>query len=487
MASLYLLIRKLQKLDFDPACIWALQRIYEVEETGILNRKEWAPWYLLAFVKFLAKYSSSRRVQRIGDVYRVYCYFDEFMKTQKDPYLNDKTENLNKFFIRLANIQFPVQKPLTGLKYRIARQKRLFSQVEFETAAAKSFPHELFASFCFYLFSHIVINRKRTFTIKDIENFPSDYSSEYLIKFMDGFSVSEREISSYYYSSLSCRDYDFDFSLFETRPFIKIEDRYHLSSLGMFSLFNSYYFYDLIKAESGDRRKFGQVFDSYLTNLIYSQLPGVKTERDIFESLKHLGQKPKNVDAYLVTDRHVILFEYKATELVQDLKSVPSEENIRSLGMSFVSAIVQAYEFLGYMCKEGATGFSSSLPKVLFIVTYKETFIGTARNLWEDLLPAIQSKIEEKAGCFIQEDLPPSHIYFISVDQFEWLLTLKDQIDDIVQAMIEKIDGREVFEFGQVLADFLTLDSKLEELEPIFDEVFAKIEHLMEDLNGRVS
>ncbi len=478
---------KIATLSFEEAAHWTINLLAHVQEVGLKNVSQFPPWYLLEFLKCCGISAAGSHPSTGLEIYNVYTYFDGFIRSRPDYFCQTATGNIDKAMLRYAHQQFHTQSPLEQLKYRISRQRVYFPPFDPTLESDHDINSRLYCVFCFYLFAFIG-NGERGFIPSVFDRIANPAIRARARQFLEAMSLTQEDIAAKYRDTAYSNDSIHDFVLFEARPFLHFRDEFYLISVPVFTTACSYGLYDMLKDDNDQRRRFGQVFDADLTAAIRSAFPGVLVEDEIKSRLAHHQQLPKNVDAIVVTSKHLVMFEYKATELPNEIRSNPTPENIRELGKSFVSAIGQAYKFLQFNVENPTElGLPLELPRVLFVVSYKDTYLGVADRVWEDIQPALA----DLPGGIDESLLDPTAIFFISVDEFEWLMHLGPaRLDEIIDRAFQRFGAGQAFDFGRVLASFLKQGvSELPLRQTQFDDTVFRdsLEEMGEDRNVDLS
>lgn len=470
MASKEILKQKLRGLNYQQSAIWVLNKLAFVEKKGIVNAPEWAPWYLLLFLRYCAKFSAKRQSGNEQDIATVYAYYDQYIKEQHDPFLNDGRADVSKFFLRLSHQQFVFQNTLTGLKYKLARQCLFFSCFDGFFKNKLGITSEIFLKFSFLLFS-LFSKDERFFTLGFFDSL-DDTSQDLANNYLGLISANLSDLRNDSLQSIRFEDREiFDYSFFRSRPLLRIENRYFVFSESLFRDFLGYGLYDVIKADRALAREFGRIFHKYAEERILSACPQCLTEDVLKARLPRHGDEPKIIDAILPLSNITLLFEYKASELFEGVRLLPSDKSFRTQ-YNLIKAIAQAYGSLDFIEKNANLfpEIDSQKPKFLLVISYKETYLGTACRHWGNFEPELRTKYNIQDVSRID----PQNIFFVSIDDLDWFLSLGSKMEETILTAKDRFGRNDAHSFSQVLAKFVDRSFKMPALDKVFDEICLK-------------
>lgn len=467
-----LLKQKLSKLGFPRCVYWVLNGLAQVDKVGVDKVPQWTPWYLLLFLRYSAKYSSNAISTRDDAIYSAYTYYDAYIKSREDAYLSDKNKDVTKFLLRLSHQQFIYQIGLTGLKNRVARQNIFFSS--FDTLLKERFgiTSREFLKLSFFLFTHFS-NGRRNFK-KEIFNSLKNFSNHTAINnYLELISISQEALREDSQRSINFDDHEiFDDLLFRRKPLLVINQVYFIFSTAFFHDLLGYGLYEAVKEQRETRVAFGSIFENYAQRRLLSVFPDCLTEDGIRGRLPKNEDEPSKVDAVLSTENALLLFEYKATELPESIRLNPSDENIANLQYNIIKAVAQGYKCLSLFLEKGEMfpEIDMKKQKFLFVVSYKDTYLGTADRYWKDIEPILKNihNVQDTTG------LSPKNIFFISIDDLDWLMSLKNRIEEVAFSALDRFNKNDAHHFSQILAKFVDKSFSVPELEESFENVFRE-------------
>jgi len=178
--------------------------------------------------------------------------------------------------------------------------------------------------------------------------------------------------------------------------------------------------------------KFGGIFEQYVDQtLVYS---GVKyiNEDDVVDLLGHGGNL---IDFVILEQDANIYIDAKATEMsysgkVAHLTQVLKDNTKRSV----IKAIKQAHDVMNKISDNNNP--ISKDRNYLFVVTFKDMFLGNGRTFYETVAKEKMDEIyKEYSGRKIIE---PENMYFISIEQFDILTELVKKNIVSYKSAIEK-------------------------------------------------
>gem|GEM_PF-5134290 len=467
-----MLKKKLAKLNFEQSTLWILKKLAYVDNKGLLEAKEWAPWYLLLFLRYAGKEASNKAKTTEHEIYSTYAYYDAYIKSQSDAFLSEQNQDVMRFFLRLAHQQFIFQTGLTGLKYKVARQSIFFSSFDDLILAKFGIQSREFLKLSFMLFT-IIEKGDRTFKDSIFNSLKNLKRPEAVQPYLKLISTTPEDFIAHSKESIRYREFEiYDNLFFRKKPIIKIESEYIVFSKFFFYELLAYGIYDSIKETRETRAAFGRVFENYAQQRITNSIKNSLTEESIRSRLPRTANEPSMVDAIIPTPKSIVLLEYKATELPEDVRLNPSDENIEILKHNLIKAIAQGYKSLATLDsnKELFPEINLGNEKFLLITSYKETYLGTARSYWNSIQPVLTSV----HGLSDFSTLSPDNIFFISIDDLDWLLSLDKKLEEAILTASERFKKHDAHHMSQVLAKFVDKKFKIPELDKKFEEILSE-------------
>lgn len=470
--SNYILQKTLGKLNFDSALFWVLNKLAYVERVGVGNATEFVPWNLLLFLRYCSKYSTKKNFSEEQKILNAYAVYDEYINVREDKYLNNEKQDLNKFFLRLAHQQFPFQLGLIGLKHKTARQLIFFSHFDNFLLEKYGLNSITFLKVSFLLFSVFskntrVINASSFSQVRKFSN-----SEDMITKYLEIVAIDPKELQRQLWLTVQFNDDDiYDNFIFKRKPLLKYQDKFYLFSNAFFYQVLAYGLYDLIKPYSEARMQFGTLFEEYAQKRIDQHFPDNLSERAMRDRTQKTRDEPSKVDTVVNSPANIILFEYKATELTEEAIIDPSNEKIGAL-RGLIKGVAQGYKTIR-LFKSSENNFPEidlSKPRFLLIVSYRETYLGNAERHWGIIAPILQKQY----NIDNLEDIDSSNIFLISIDDLEWLLSLKDQIDEVLHSAVNRFKMNDAFDFSQILSKFVDKKFKNPHLDSAFEKMIQQ-------------
>ena len=432
--SKLMLKTKIAKLNLKHCVIWAANSMAKIENDKLdMKQGQWLPWNILTFIKYSAKFARAKKYGEKADVFKAYAYFHNHLRNKPDNLL-ETTGGVSKLSLRLAHQQFPFHDRITDLKYKIVRQHLFFSQFETEIIKATGISSLNFLKLCFVFFAHI---EKGTsfFRLSDFTYLPEDMKDD-AGKFLSYASTDLYGLAAVC-STLELDEAElYGFGLFTRHPFIQIDDYYILISSTYFCAFFSYGIYDALKSTKGG--EFGTIFENYLSSELKRHFSNAILEKEI----KKIPGSGKTCDAVLETANYIAMFEFKATELPKQIQQDPSN-SFELMKKTLIKAIAQGYSTAKLLGSDNSPLKEAVKTKktLLFIVSYKETFLGTAEREWDSFKPVLKSEYNIDSFSYLE----PRDIFFISIDDFDWIMTLAGKIDDLIDMAIDRFAKNDAF------------------------------------------
>lgn len=221
----------------------------------------------------------------------------------------------------------------------------------------------------------------------------------------------------------------FEQSLFYRKPFLLINNQLHLMCRQLLYRSLEYGIFDILRADSASRfmSNFGPAFERHIENVIkWTGLP-YATESDI-----KLHYRPKAgtllIDFIINEPDSNIYVDAKGVELHYNGQTALNfSEMSHWVKDSLLKAIKQAHDVLLTVTHHGSTAVvPKSKTNYLLVVTYKDHFISNGPRL----IDVVGADFFEQAVSKYPKELriPPEHMYFVTVDEFEaWMAAVQQR------------------------------------------------------------
>ncbi|WP_144391758.1 GapS1 family protein [Pleionea sediminis] len=427
---------------------------------GFVERQ---PWLLMLLLKWKFKLESGKKKLTYEKFYKLINFAHKNLSNK----IKMPTEytHYNLFFRNVAYQQFYYQDDFS--LPRLIRQYIFFCDKPKNHSINCMFEGEYkigvkeFTMLSLYLMTLINDSKSIEISRAQFKEFDRNFGGEKVDMFLDAISVRIEDVKRNilkYENTTSNKFYSeyYEESPFHYFPLIKISSYYyciHKSILG--KLLENFVYDSLTKISREEfNRHFTKIFEKYVEDIFVDNFPSAWTER----KLKTVVNNDSKVVDLLYSNKDVNIFiDAKAVEMPHRGKVSDSSNIVLGrVKSSALKAIKQACElnsFLNY-------NSDSQLPKYkresyLLVITMKDLFLGNGVSFFESVAVGKYEELHEEFGE--SNCIKPSNIYFITIDDFDFLMQLKkeeslDLIDIIRDATVR--DSRSqtrMFHFTQHL------------------------------------
>lgn len=331
-------------------------------------------------------------------------------------------DSLTVFMRRMAFQQFPYQREF--IQSNFVRQILLMGEAEDNSFYSKAILSHIGMTMDAYvklLFILIACELGKNTPVVNLPWDESKLSGDEIERFLESISVDHEDLTTILrreYKGVSSNEY-FEQTPFFQYPLVRLGGRLvcvHPSVLYRSIESN---LYDTLKAINPIKfmDKFGKDFERYVEKCLRYAGCTMITEKDL-KSL--VGSGSKLVDFIVVEDEARIFIDAKAVEMSYQGKVTHLKEVVRDRSkVSIIKAIKQANEVMQCLDRQGDhTLLRSSDENYLLVVTYKEFHIGNGRTFYETIA---RDKLDEIAGEHDGNMIPWENIYFITIEDLEYL------------------------------------------------------------------
>jgi hypothetical protein len=222
---------------------------------------------------------------------------------------------------------------------------------------------------------------------------------------------------------------NFEYTLYEQTPLkryplLRLGDRFLCFSPGLLYAAIETFIYDILKEWNAEKfaAAFGPLLEQYVNRGLRRTKVPYCTERE----LQQLIGQHQVVDFLLPDLEGNVMLEVKAVEMSALARVSPDAGVLaRNLKTSAIKGIRQALSTANRLenLPDADRITAAGSPWFLLVITYKDLYLSTGENL---LVGDARSEIERFIDeCQISRELLPfSHIYFVSVDEFDRLTHL---------------------------------------------------------------
>ncbi|MCI0711217.1 MAG: hypothetical protein L0154_13750 [Chloroflexi bacterium] len=318
-------------------------------------------------------------------------------------------------------------------------------------------------------------------------NMETHYGRGTIMQFLDILSLdltkSRRRLMKSHNKGRKLDREFYEQSLLKDYPLLHTEDRYicYTPKLLYFSLTS--YLYDALKQRDGQTfmNKFGSIFENYVRKCI--EYSGVKfLDEDQLKS--EFGNNTKVVDFLISDGDSNIYIDAKAVEMSDSGMVIFSSDVIKHKTKdSVIKGIKQGYSIGNLIDANKRIGdLTLGDQNFLLVVTYKQLYLGNGSD-FKNLLPQteIDNLLAEYGG---REIVPFSHIYFLSIEEFEWLMecTTRFHISDILKYAVQQDKtGPKSFTFGNYLEEFCSTNIMPKFLRDEFGAIYQRLMDVLKD------
>lgn len=443
-------IRKYQPRSIIDRCVGLL---HDANLFASGRVRSYQPWTLLLMIKWSFLYGEPDDRSKLpvtdNDFNRMINDANDLFGAVRMPHQYD---TFDLFFKNIAHQQFLFQRaPNTAL---IGRQKLLFTSPETPEMISRAFEtvHSLsldeYLEFAFMVLARFISERGPMFprqffsTVEQrcragaVDTFLSLISADYV-------TIKQRLIEE------DKRFSNFEFTLYEQTPLkkyplLRIGDRFLCYSPHVLYLNFETFVYDSLKAWNAEQfsEAFGPVLEKYVERGLKRTQSRYYAERD----LKQLLGAGRVTDFLLPDADGNVLVEVKAVEMSELGRVSPDARVVaNSLKTSVIKGIEQVLSTAKRL-EELPNGnrISSPAPWFALVVTYKDLYLHTAEQL---LVGTARAEMERfmRDKSVPSDSLPFSHIYIISIDEFDRMTHLLETH----QARLPDIMRRAVADDGQ--------------------------------------
>ncbi len=222
-------------------------------------------------------------------------------------------------------------------------------------------------------------------------------------------------------------------------PLLKVDERFYCYSPVLFMHSINSFVFDSLKSENPSEfmNSFGPIFERYVENgFKYSKVTFI-TESQIKIAI---GVNRKVVDFIIIDDDVAILVDAKGVDLppigmLTHLHEVLSDKTRNSI-LKAVSQAFDTWDAISSIPKVGGHEMKNRIPYLL-VVTYKELYLGTGQDFITNVAADYISDLKQKYGGNMP--VPPENIYFLSLNDFDYLVEAMNQGKSIKSILSDAI------------------------------------------------
>ena len=185
-------------------------------------------------------------------------------------------------------------------------------------------------------------------------------------------------------------------------------------------------------------------------------------------------------------DDFTLMVEVKSTEMRPSVMVYPANEQlIRELRKSVIKAAVQGYSLANDLSKSsGGLDIPNRSGFFLFILTYKDMYLGPGQPMWEEFLGEAVGSILESEGIDPQV-IPPERIVVLSLREWDVLMSILHSDPTLLSQILKEmvVSNRHPttagFAFIQHLIPYVAAQPKLPYLDEEANRLFASLQAKM--------
>ncbi len=480
---------------YDPVQIGVLisQKLHEVENIDFSEWKGWNPWYLTSLLKWGFEYGGEKYpltnldMDKLAELINMIHTFDGECGS---PFLvGDKPGNLNKFLRTKAYQQFWLQIDLSA--WKLARQYLLFYEYSSDEKIKNAFLEFNsisiidFLDLSFLTWSWLAKNSANIF-LKPKEMLKNtDFTDIVIDKYIDLLALNTEEVKTYL-NARPKKINNFCFQLieptpFSDKPFLEIGDKLLVYSRKIFEKMIDEYIYDQIK--NNKEFDYSEIFSLDMEKYINQALSNSKLSFLNEKDLKRLLPESKVTDFLITCDDCSVFLEVKSQDINPQVRVFPNDQQlINELEDSVIKAVTQAITLANNLSLQDIdNNLRVVSPPFLFIITYKNLYLGNGQMMWDEFLGRVISEKISDQEIDIHL-IPPENIVVLSIDEFDLLLSCLQEstlsLFEVLKKMIEENSSLDTMKmnFSQHLFPFIKGIPKLNYLDSYFEMVGSRIE-----------
>ena len=449
------------------------------------------PWLVLLFVKWLL----------LDDYYpncgKIIASKNDLEDLLRRSYkLIDETpppteyDDLSLFFRSLAYQQLPYQSDF-GYSH-LARQSFLFDRL-CDNHLIKTQFKELtgvgiqdFLDLSWVLIFRFIANNETRLSISWFGNLKTEYPQEMVEKYLKAVSVPIEEASRLIKEEdggerKSTEHYEL--TPFVKFPLLKINNEYLVTEKHDLYRRIEHFIYDRLRQWGAEEfmSRFGGLFERYVEHSITESGVKFSTESQI---RKELGELGKQIDFIIHEKDANVFIEAKGVALGYKGRVTHSASTLGARTKpSILKAIRQAHDVIKKMAQTSQSKIPSQQQNYLFVVTYKEFYLGNGQSYYEVVA---QEKMDE---IYRQYDgypvINPENIYFITIDELDYVCAMVRKgaitVSEIIEIAKEADKSPEIWKFA-FIQHLLKMPQSLE--TPHFlaqkkDRIFEKLRKIL--------
>ena len=426
-------IRQFDPREIVDACITQLrtwEKTTDIQNQFLLYRR-YPPWFLLLLLKWSFLYGRWDKVvpNREFDGTTLGRLMNRMHNLNDLARLPRQYDHIYLFFRNIAFQQFWLQEE-TEDKARLARQIFLFGNLQDNHTFKREFKQNSGIEVNHFIELSVsligpFIHGNSAVTTSWFDSLQASYPSETVKKFLSHISGDIDKVKSYLEQENGPKR-NISYEIFEQSPLMRYplledNDKYYVYSIILLLHSLQSFIYDTLKTKSPGAfvSKFGKIFEEYVARGIdYMGLP-YKHEHTL---RKTLGGG-KAADFLIVDDNCNIFIDAKGVEMNQLGMVGHRPEVILDKTKNFVRKGIEQGTEVADKLKDIShiDGLQTGHENFLLVVTYKDCYVGNGKTFYEAIG---RERVDEIRAGYDTSQLPYENMYFISVDDFDYLVRL---------------------------------------------------------------
>nr|WP_041296336.1 hypothetical protein [Janthinobacterium sp. Marseille] len=412
------------------------------------------PWIALLAIKWALAdpeaFAKGRATPSKNDVYKV---MDDIYQIGDVGYMPDDFADVHLFMKAMAVQQFYLQ--FGPALHRINRQLFLFGDLPKDHRLAIEFKKITKVDINQYLICSALLmlhyNDPNTAAI-DIEQYKATMGQAFSHEDIDAFLASLTTTFDNAVAVIRTRDQlirdagglprspleFFEQSYFQRYPFLMLDSKPTCIERHLLYRSLEYVVFDRLREIAAETfmEDFGPVFERYVEMYIRHARLDFYTELQLRDHYKP-KQGTKEIDFVITEKEGNVFVDAKGIELHYEGKvALTFEQQIKWYKTSLTKAVVQAHDALRMINDSTRPALVRSVSaNYLIVVTYKELYVGHGVRLidviGQDAFDVLVAPYEESLR------IHPSHMYFMTIDEFEMLMCAVEEGKTTVVGSLE--------------------------------------------------
>lgn len=448
------------------------------------------PWDVLLLIKWAFIYGGNKLCFDVthNDFINFCNQINDFQNRIRG-FDEDEQSKLYKFIRTIAFQQFWLQRDFMN-KYDFGRQLVLFTQnIDRYPYGQKFFEHtgvqiNEFLELSFGLMTLFYKDKPTHCAQSNFSVLKRGYSAETINNFFKCLSLDFDQTKNFLAErgqQIRSPEYQLtEPSPLKQYPLLKLGEKYFPYFLPLLYSSISDFIYDVLKKNnpSDFSESFGETFQSY----IKKGLEFLRTDFCDDRVLVSAYGETKQVDFVLLENNCTVLIESKAIEMSPLARVNPTNIVLNNLFQdSVLKAFKQIYSTAHSIVADPEKIAAKNTSQIFaLIVTFKDLFLVDGNRAWAEFA-------QEEIMSFLKDEsidpnvLPPCNIFFITIDEFDWLITILKKGDVSLSEILTKAikDNSDAktskYTFQQHIAGYSGKDTAPPYVEKAANKIFNNV------------